>query len=61
MGPLGLPVELWEVLACPADDRGRVEADLASGQIVCVECGRRYDIRDGVPVMLIEEATLPHV
>jgi uncharacterized protein YbaR (Trm112 family) len=52
-------VALWEVLACPADDHGRVEADTQNGQIVCTACGRRYDIRDGVPVMLIEEATLP--
>jgi uncharacterized protein YbaR (Trm112 family) len=59
LGPLGLPVALWEVLACPADDHGRVEADTQSGQIVCTSCGRRYDIRDGVPVMLVEEATLP--
>ncbi len=59
IGPLGLPVALWEVLACPAEDHGRVEADTATGQIVCTSCGRRYDIRDGVPVMLLEEATLP--
>lgn len=59
LGPLGLPVALWEVLACPADDHGRVEADTQTGQIVCTVCGRRYDIRDGVPVMLVEEATLP--
>lgn len=59
LGPLGLPVALWEVLACPADDHGRVEADTQTGQIVCISCGRRYDIRDGVPVMLVEEATLP--
>jgi len=25
-------------------------------QIVCTACGRRYPIRDGIPVMLIEEA-----
>lgn len=59
IGPLGLPVALWEVLACPADDHGRVEADTLTGQIVCIECGRRYDIREGVPVMLLSEATLP--
>jgi uncharacterized protein YbaR (Trm112 family) len=26
---------------------------------VCKKCGRRYPIRDGIPVMLIEEAELP--
>ncbi len=45
---------LLEVLACPACHGGvRAEAE----EIVCKECGRRYPIRDGIPVMLIDEST----
>ena len=28
-------------------------------RIVCTKCGRRYPIRDEIPIMLIEEAELP--
>jgi uncharacterized protein YbaR (Trm112 family) len=42
---------LIEVLVCPRD-----QADLQqqNDELVCVECGRRYLIENGVPNMLIE-------
>ncbi|MGE5307627.1 MAG: Trm112 family protein [Deltaproteobacteria bacterium] len=45
--------ELLAILACPAC-KGDVK--LADGKIVCSTCGRKYPIRDGIPVMLVEEA-----
>ena len=45
--------ELMEILACPAC-KGPVE--LQEEWIVCQECGLRYPIRDGIPIMLVEEA-----
>lgn len=45
--------ELLEILACPAC---KAEVRLEEERIVCTECKRRYPIRDGIPVMLIEEA-----
>ena len=48
--------ELLEILACPLDKQPvRLEDD----RLVCTDCGRRYPIRDGIPVMLIDEAELP--
>ncbi|MDE3113719.1 MAG: Trm112 family protein [Chloroflexota bacterium] len=48
--------ELLEILACPVDHAAvREEGD----RLVCTQCGRRYPVRDGIPVMLIEEAELP--
>ena len=45
--------ELLEILACPLCKASvREEAD----RLVCTSCGRRYPVRDGIPVMLIEEA-----
>jgi len=32
-------------------------ADEAAGQIVCTDCAARFDVRDGVPVMLLAEST----
>lgn len=49
--------KLLEILACPAC---KTEVKLEGDQLVCVKCGRRYPVRDGIPVMLIEEAELPH-
>ncbi|MEA3560899.1 MAG: Trm112 family protein [Candidatus Omnitrophota bacterium] len=45
--------ELLDILACPAC-KGKVK--LEAGKIVCLQCGKKYPIRDGIPVMLIEEA-----
>ena len=55
-GPLGLDPELWDVLACPADDHGAVIADEATNEIVCTVCARRFPVRDGIPVMLLGDA-----
>ena len=45
--------ELLEILACPADKSPvKEEGD----RLVCTQCGRRYPVRDGIPVMLLDEA-----
>lgn len=50
---------LLDILACPAC-KGEIEHDEAAQKLVCVgECQRRYPIRDGIPVMLIDEAEVP--
>lgn len=46
---------LAEILVCPAD-HGSLSEDIPSERLVCSTCGRRYPVRDGVPVMLIEQA-----
>ncbi len=46
---------LLEILACPACD-SRPPVRLDGEQIVCTECGRRYPVRDGIPIMLVTEA-----
>jgi uncharacterized protein YbaR (Trm112 family) len=48
--------KLLEVLACPACRVGvRAEGD----RLVCPQCGRRYPVREGIPVMLVDEADAP--
>ncbi|MBN2143126.1 MAG: Trm112 family protein [Candidatus Aureabacteria bacterium] len=51
-----IPKSLLEILACP-DCKGAVTEE--NERIVCLKCGRSYPIRDGIPVMLIEESTSP--
>ena len=50
-----LSKELLRVLACPVC-KGRVR--LKDEKIVCIQCGRIYPIREGIPVMLEEEAEI---
>lgn len=45
--------ELLDILACPAC---KSDVELKDNRIVCKKCGKKYPIKDGIPVMLIEEA-----
>lgn len=46
---------LLSLLACPAcEDRPPVK--LVDDKLVCEQCGRRYPIRNGIPIMLVDEA-----
>jgi uncharacterized protein YbaR (Trm112 family) len=49
-----------DVLVCPSC-RGAVElrTDDDREVIACTVCGLRYPVRDGLPVMLVEEAVGP--
>ncbi len=49
--------EFVEMMICPAcQAKVKLKAD-ASG-IKCVECGRVYPIRNDIPSMMVEEATI---
>ncbi len=56
-GPLGIPAALWDVLACPCPAHAPLDVDETASQLVCTTCGSRFDVRDGVPVMLLGDAT----
>ena len=57
--------ELLEILACPkCKSPVKLEGDPAQSgaeKLICqnAQCGLRYPIRDGIPVMLIDEAEKP--
>jgi uncharacterized protein len=46
---------LAAILVCPVD-KGGLDEDVAAQRLVCTVCGRRYPVRDGIPVMLVEQA-----
>lgn len=50
--------DLMEILVCPVDKADLRELEEES-KLECVECHRKYPVRDGIPVMLVDEAELP--
>ena len=59
--PLGLDAVLLEVLACPAEHHAPLTlgapGDPMAAALTCTECGRVFPVRDGIPVLLLDEAT----
>jgi len=55
-----MPIDarLLEILRCPAC-HGEIDQLKADQGLECRDCGRIYPIRDGIPVMLIDEASPP--
>ncbi|MCX7702554.1 MAG: Trm112 family protein [Planctomycetota bacterium] len=51
-----LDERLLKILACPLC---KESVEFKEGKLVCTKCGRRYPVKDGIPIMLIEEAELP--
>lgn len=47
--------DLLEILACPAC-KGRLEVRSEPPALLCRGCRKAYPVRDGIPVLLIEEA-----
>ena len=54
---MALSQNLLEILACPAC-KAQVELKPDGNALKCVECKRVYPIRDDIPVMLVDEATI---
>ncbi len=48
-----IPQDLLDILVCPVD---HAKVSLQGEELVCEGCGRAYPVRDGIPVMLVEEA-----
>jgi hypothetical protein len=58
-----LEAGLLEILACPSPDHAPLRAG-APGEpeadaLTCTSCGRVYPVREGIPVLLLDEAVLP--
>jgi uncharacterized protein YbaR (Trm112 family) len=56
---LGLDPLLLEILACPCEVHAALEVDADRRLLVCSSCRRGFPVRDGIPVMLLDEAVPP--
>ena len=52
---MSLDERLLEILVCPRC-KGELDYRKEAGELVCEACRLRYPIRDGIPIMLIDEA-----
>lgn len=51
--------DLLEILACPSDDHAPLREEVRDGGdvLVCTFCASSYPVADGIPVLLLDEAT----
>jgi uncharacterized protein YbaR (Trm112 family) len=54
-GPSPIDPRLLEILVCPLT-KGPLEYDRAAGELISRQAGLAYPVRDGIPIMLIDEA-----
>jgi len=54
-GPAEIDPKLLEILVCPLT-KGPLRYDRAAQELISEEAGLAYPIRDGIPIMLVDEA-----
>ncbi len=52
-----LDPRLLEILVCPVT-KGALEYDRAAGELISRQAGLAFPIRDGIPIMLPDEARI---
>ena len=55
MVPAPIDPRLLEILVCPIT-KGPLEYDRAAGELISRQAGLAFPVRDGIPIMLPEEA-----
>ena len=53
--PMAISKELLEILACPKC-KGNIYLDDSQNGLICDHCKLLYEIKDDIPIMLIDEA-----
>jgi uncharacterized protein YbaR (Trm112 family) len=51
--------DLLDILRCPMDPKRQSRLNLEGDRLICQRCGLKFPIKDGFPVMVVEEAELP--
>ena len=54
-GKPGIDPKLLEILVCPLT-KGPLRYDTAAQELISEQAGLAYPIRDGIPIMLVDEA-----
>ena len=49
-----IPKDLFETIVCPKC-KSKLVYNSDKTQLVCIDCGEKYPIKDGIPVLQIKE------
>ena len=55
---MALDSKLLEILACPVC-KERLDPTPDEAGLACPKCHRIYPVEDGIPVMMVDRATMP--
>ncbi|WP_222194099.1 Trm112 family protein [Modestobacter italicus] len=53
---LGIDPALLAILACPDTHHTALTVDVEADELFCPTCHRAFPVRDGIPVLLLDEA-----
>ncbi|MEV4706581.1 Trm112 family protein [Actinoplanes sp. NPDC049316] len=53
---MALDPQLLDILACPDTHHAPLDYDAQAQTLTCTECGRVFEVRDDIPVLLLDEA-----
>lgn len=55
---MSVSADLLSILACPSPDHAPLRLETTDGaeELVCSSCLSRFPVRDGIPVLLADEA-----
>jgi uncharacterized protein YbaR (Trm112 family) len=56
---VALDPQLLDILACPDTHHAPLTYDAGAQTLTCTECGRDFEVRDDIPVQLLDEARRP--
>jgi uncharacterized protein YbaR (Trm112 family) len=53
---VALDPQLLDILACPDTHHAPLDYDAAAQTLTCTQCDRVFEVRDDIPVLLLDEA-----
>lgn len=53
-----IDAQLKAILVCPCPHHADLDEDEAASLLVCTHCRLGFEVRDGIPIMMLEEAVV---
>lgn len=53
---MALDQQLLDILACPDTHHAPLAYDAGAQTLTCTECGLIFEVRDDIPILLLDEA-----